>query len=169
MQFGLKVLLCRAENSVQRVRAHVQDSGIAPQELSLELTERDCMDHEEATQAVLAELRRYGVKINMDDFGTGYSSLSYLKRLPVDRLKIDRSFVRDIPDDKDDVAIVATIIAMARHLELQVLAEGVEEGVQLEFLRAHQCDEFQGLLLSRPVVAEEAERFLSPAARKESV
>jgi EAL domain-containing protein (putative c-di-GMP-specific phosphodiesterase class I) len=106
------------------------------------------------------------VTIAIDDFGTGYSSLSYLKQLPVDRLKIDKSFVKDTPHDADDCAIVRTIIAMSHNLGLSVIAEGVESDLQLDFLRAQHCDEIQGYLLSVPVSAAQMTGLLKESNLK---
>jgi EAL domain-containing protein (putative c-di-GMP-specific phosphodiesterase class I) len=131
----------------------LEESSIAPEHLQLEITEGDVMSNVEFIITVLHELRRMGVGISVDDFGTGYSSLSYLKRFPIDCLKIDRSFVSDLATDPSDAAIVTTIIGMARNLNLRVVAEGVETVEQLDFLRRHNCDEFQGYLISRPVAA----------------
>jgi EAL domain-containing protein (putative c-di-GMP-specific phosphodiesterase class I) len=103
------------------------------------------------------------VRIGIDDFGTGYSSLSYLKRLPVECLKIDRSFVGGLPEDADDASIARAVITMAHSLGLRVVAEGVENEAQRRFLATHECDEMQGYLLSRPQPALEAARFLRPA------
>jgi EAL domain-containing protein (putative c-di-GMP-specific phosphodiesterase class I) len=120
---------------------------------------------EQGEQAIdtLYQLKRLGVALSIDDFGTGYSSLAYLKRFAVDKLKIDQSFIRDIPHDSNDKEIAATIIAMARNLKLHVLAEGVETEEQLAFLQLHGCDAFQGYLFSPPVPAAEFVKFLTGA------
>jgi len=110
--------------------------------------------------AMLGELKRIGVQVAIDDFGTGYSSLSSLKRFPVDRLKVDRSFVEHIAIDPDDAAIVRTIIALGRNLGLKVVAEGVETAAQMQFLRDHACDEVQGFFFSRPISQQQFEKLL---------
>ncbi|WP_068773416.1 bifunctional diguanylate cyclase/phosphodiesterase [Paenibacillus sp. FJAT-26967] len=138
------------KNKVNEVLRH---TGLAPEYLELEITEGMTMDVEHAI-ASLVELKQLGVQVSIDDFGTGYSSLSYLKKFPVDRLKIDRSFVRDIMDDPSDAAIVATIISITRHLNLKVIAEGVETEEQLSFLHRNQCHEVQGYWFSPPLNAE---------------
>ena len=112
------------------------------------------------TTATLNRLKEMGIKIAMDDFGTGYSSLSYLKRFPLDMLKIDRTFVKGIPNDRDDAAIISAIVALAHNLELMVIAEGVETEDQLMFLRSLKCDEMQGFYLGRPVPEKEVIKFL---------
>lgn len=119
--------------------------------LHLELTESMLMGNVEAAIAQLHELKGLGVSISIDDFGTGYSSLSYLKRFPVDILKIDRSFIKDIPDDNNDMAITAAIIAMAQKLKLDVVAEGVETVEQVEFLKNNNCFIVQGYYFSPPI------------------
>ena len=139
---------------VEAVRDVLERTGVDPVDLELEITETFVMAHLSDGLETLHALKGLGITLAIDDFGTGYSSLSYLKRLPIDRLKIDRSFVKDIPADRDDMAIAATIIAMAHNLDLQVIAEGVEHPAQLDFLRRHRCDEVQGYLYSKPVSAE---------------
>jgi diguanylate cyclase (GGDEF)-like protein len=142
---------------VQRI---LKDCGLAPESLELEITESMVMDNPERAAAILRELRAVGVQLAIDDFGTGYSSLSYLKRFPVNTIKIDRSFIQDVPADADDVAITHAIIAMGRSLRLSVVAEGVETAAQADFLRVHGCDMMQGYLISRPVPAADLGRFL---------
>jgi EAL domain-containing protein (putative c-di-GMP-specific phosphodiesterase class I) len=136
------------------VTAALRESGLDARLLELELTETMLMEHADATLASLHDLSAMGIQLAIDDFGTGYSSLSYLTRFPIDTLKIDRSFVRDITRDSDDAAIVQAVIAMARSLALTVVAEGVETREQLEFLRRNRCDEIQGYYFSRPLSAE---------------
>ncbi len=137
------------------------EASLKPSSLHLELTESILMNDLDQTGVTLTRLKDAGVSLAMDDFGTGYSSLSYLKSLPLDTLKIDRSFVKDIESAKDNAAICAAIISMAHTLELRVIAEGVETEQQLEYLRAHGCDQVQGFLISKPLPAKELEeRFL---------
>ncbi|WP_423008939.1 EAL domain-containing protein [Undibacterium sp. JH2W] len=133
------------------------DTGLPARMLELEITESTLMENAQDTLAALDRLRSLGVRLTIDDFGTGYSSLSYLKRFPVDIIKIDRSFVRDIPGDADDAAIVTGIIALAHSLRLEVVAEGVETREQLDFLRAQSCDILQGFYLSKPIPAQQLE------------
>jgi EAL domain-containing protein (putative c-di-GMP-specific phosphodiesterase class I) len=128
--------------------------------LELELTESMFMEQAEQSIQTLKTLKSLGVRLSIDDFGTGYSSLTYLKRFPIDKLKIDQSFVHGLADDPNDREIAATIIAMARSLKLNVLAEGVGSEQQLEFLNQHGCDFYQGYLFHRPVPAHELEKWL---------
>jgi len=139
----------------------LEDSGLPPQNLELEITESMVMANPEHATAILRELRGVGVHLAIDDFGTGYSSLGYLKSFPVHTLKIDRSFIKDVPADPDDVAITHAIIAMGHSLRLNVVAEGVETAEQFEFLREHGCDFMQGYLVGKPMPAEEFGRLLA--------
>ncbi|WP_332908474.1 putative bifunctional diguanylate cyclase/phosphodiesterase [Paenibacillus roseus] len=153
------------QNLTDKIATVLQKTGLSPKYLELEITETMTMDMQHATQSLL-ELTRLGVGISIDDFGTGYSSLSYLKNLPISRLKIDRSFVRDIQQDPNDAAIVAAIIAMAHNLNLQVIAEGVETAEQLAFLKQHCCDEIQGYFWSPPLPGDQVARILASNADK---
>jgi EAL domain-containing protein (putative c-di-GMP-specific phosphodiesterase class I) len=134
--------------------------GLPASRLELEITESTAMEDLDMSSQVLHTLQDMGVRIAIDDFGTGHSSLSYLKNFPIQTLKIDRSFVKDIPADPNDAAIAAAAIAMAHSLGISVVAEGVETHEQLEFLRQRDCDAFQGYLISKPVPA--AELTLNP-------
>ena len=151
---------------VEQVTSIVQESGIVAGKLMLELTEGILIEDIPDTIAKMKSLKELGVRISIDDFGTGYSSLIYLKRLPLNELKIDRSFVGDIESDANDRAIVETILAMAKHLGLDVVAEGVETKAQLDFLREHGCRYFQGYYYSQPVSAEDFSRFLRRRAEE---
>jgi len=135
------------------VRRVLADSNLKPDLLELELTESCLMDNPKQVRHILRELKSYGIQIAVDDFGTGYSSLSYLKYFPLDRLKIDRSFIRDVTHKEDDAKIVQAIIILAHTLGLSVIAEGVETEDQLKFLRRHGCDEIQGYLYGKPMDA----------------
>lgn len=143
----------REKNLVQTFSSVFREAGVEPHWLGLEITESAIMENPEVTIGILKELKALGIELSLDDFGTGYSSLSYLKRFPIDKLKIDQSFIHDITTDPDDEAMVTAIIAMAHHLNIRVVAEGVETEAQLTFLREHGCDEYQGYLFSRPLPA----------------
>jgi diguanylate cyclase (GGDEF)-like protein/PAS domain S-box-containing protein len=142
-----------------RIAQVLSITGLEPQYLDLEITESMTMDVEYASRS-LHELKKLGVQVSIDDFGTGYSSLSYLRKFPIDKLKIDRSFVRDIMYDPGDAAIVSTIIAMTRHLNLKVIAEGVETEEQLSFLHRNHCHEVQGFWFSPPIASDKMEKML---------
>jgi len=148
---------------VDEVATVIAESGMNPAHLTLELTESVLMNDAEAATATLNDLKSLGLRIAIDDFGTGYSSLSYLKRWRVDYLKIDRSFVRDLVTDLSDLAIVSAIIAMARHLNIEVVAEGIEGWQQLEKLRQLGCTLAQGYLLAKPVPQDQCHRYLTGA------
>jgi len=145
---------------VEHVEEILESSGLPPKYLELELTETAIMIDSEETVQKLLRLKKLGISISVDDFGTGYSSLSYLKHLPIDTIKVDRSFVRDIVSDPDDAAIVDAIVAMAHALNLRIVAEGVETIEQLEFLRNKKCHSVQGYYFSRPLEAGVYETFL---------
>jgi len=138
----------------------LRENDISPDLLELELTESSLMANTERTIATLRNLKTLGVQISIDDFGTGYSSLAYLRRFPIDKLKIDIAFVREVTSNPDDAAIVLAILGMARSLKLEVIAEGVETAAQLSYLRRHQCDQIQGFYFSRPLLLEDAEKLL---------
>jgi predicted signal transduction protein with EAL and GGDEF domain len=150
---------------VDSVLRTLWQQGVKPQQLELEITESFLMRDVDITRAALKRLGAAGLSLSIDDFGTGYSSLGYLRQFPVDALKIDRSFVKDLPGNSDAVAICGAILAMARELKLIVIAEGVETDAQLEFLRAHGCDHAQGYLISRPIRAQELEERIAADPR----
>ena len=141
---------------VPLVARALRDSGLPARLLELEITESTAMQHSDVALSTLNRLKELGVSIAIDDFGTGYSSLAYLKRFPVDKVKIDRAFVADVPGDEDQSAIVAAIVALAHALEIKVIAEGVETAMQREFLRNCGCDFLQGYLTGRPLDADSA-------------
>jgi diguanylate cyclase (GGDEF)-like protein/PAS domain S-box-containing protein len=144
----------RENHIVSAVAQALAESALEPKYLELELTESLVMQDVDRAIETMKELRALGVRLSIDDFGTGYSSLSALKRFPVERLKIDRSFIRDLPDDEDDCAVASAIISLGQKLNLKVIAEGVETEAQIAFLRDNHCDELQGYHFSRPVAAE---------------
>lgn len=147
------------------LREVLADTGLAAGRLEIELTESSLMEQGDKAAALLDDLKRQGVRIAIDDFGTGYSSLAYLKRFSIDKLKIDRSFVKDLADDRNDLAIASAIVAMARALDIAVQAEGVETAAQLKLLKSIGCGSWQGYLRSPPVSAAEFETcFLNPEA-----
>lgn len=146
---------------VERVGQVLKETGLEAQYLELEITESITMQDVDFTIATLRELSAMGILISIDDFGTGYSSLNYLKYFPINTLKIDQSFVREITIDPYNAAIVTTVIYLAQNLKLKVIAEGVETEEQLSYLRDHQCDEMQGYLFSRPIPADDFEKLLA--------
>jgi len=148
------------ENFLEGVFAILKYTGLDPRSLELELTESVLMKGTESTAAILKNLRARGVQLAVDDFGTGYSSLSYLRKFPIDALKIDQSFVREITTAPDETSIVTAVISMGQSLKLRVVAEGVETLQERAFLQAHQCDEAQGYYFSRPVLPQQFARLL---------
>jgi diguanylate cyclase (GGDEF)-like protein/PAS domain S-box-containing protein len=155
MAVNVSAMQFREESFLDSVFATLSETGLDPKSLELELTESVLMKNAESAASVLQTLRERGTTVAIDDFGTGYSSLSYLRKFPVDALKIDQSFVRQIGTAGHDTAIVTAVIAMAKSLNLRIIAEGVETLEQLTFLQAHQCDEAQGYYFSRPVPAQQ--------------
>jgi EAL domain-containing protein (putative c-di-GMP-specific phosphodiesterase class I) len=151
----------REPNLPAKICQILGETGLDPQHLELELTESSIMESAHNAVKTLGALREVGVEISVDDFGTGYSSLGYLKRLPVDTLKIDQSFVREMATEPNSAAIVEAIIALAHNLGLKVVAEGVETEEQLRFLQLLGCDQWQGYLGSRPLPAEAFAELLS--------
>jgi EAL domain-containing protein (putative c-di-GMP-specific phosphodiesterase class I) len=133
----------------------LEETGLDPSRLDLEITESCILETQGLTMATLKSLRRLGVRISIDDFGTGYSSLVALKNLPVDELKIDREFIRNITSDEADATITTALVTMARGCRLTAIAEGVETQEQMRFLYSHGCSHMQGYLFSKPVAAEE--------------
>jgi EAL domain-containing protein (putative c-di-GMP-specific phosphodiesterase class I) len=160
MAVNVSAMQLRQENFLQSVVAILADTDLDPRCLELELTESVLTKHVESTAATLQALREKGVRVALDDFGTGYSSLSYLRKFPIDALKIDQSFVRQITTTPDDTTIVTAIIGMGRSLKLRVVGEGVETKEELAFLQAQRCDQAQGYYFSRPVVPSQFAKLL---------
>lgn len=145
---------------IYTIKEIIEQYGIAPENVELEITESSVMGDVDLAIATMKKFRDLGLKLSIDDFGTGYSSLSYLKRFPINTLKIDQSFVRDLTIDSDDAAIVQAIISMAKNLQLDVVAEGVETEEQLAFLQTNHCEHVQGYLFSKPLPAQEFQQYI---------
>ncbi|QOY51795.1 EAL domain-containing protein [Candidatus Sulfurimonas baltica] len=161
LSLNLAMKQLHQDDFIQAIQTIIDDCGcIDKKYLSFEITESDLMTNPEVSIKKLNILKELGIEISIDDFGTGYSSLSYLKRLPVSKLKIDQSFTRGIPGDKDDVVLVKTIIALAKNLNMKVIAEGVETKEQKEFMYENGCVEIQGYLYSKPIPSEETKKFI---------
>jgi EAL domain-containing protein (putative c-di-GMP-specific phosphodiesterase class I) len=143
----------RKSSLFEVVAETLADSGVAPRYFEIEVTESMMLQDEDEAVTTILRLKEFGIQVSLDDFGTGYSSLSYVRRLPLDKIKIDRSFINDLRHDGESGSIVSAIIAMAHSLGLIVVAEGVETEEQAQFLRSHGCDQFQGFLFSNPVPA----------------
>jgi EAL domain-containing protein (putative c-di-GMP-specific phosphodiesterase class I) len=150
---------------VADVAAALNETGLPPASLKLEITERTVMEEADGAVETLNRLKWMGVQLAIDDFGTGYSSLNYLKRFPVDALKVDRSFVDGLADDPSDAAIVRIIVALAKSLNLAITGEGIETVEQLARLRELGCDQGQGFLFARPLTARDAAALLARTAR----
>ncbi len=160
MAVNVSLMEFRHEGFLEGVFAALADTGLDSRFLELELTESVLMKHADSAASILKTLRARGVKIAVDDFGTGYSSLSYLRKFPIDALKIDQSFIRQISTHPEETTIVRAVVSMGRSMKLRVVAEGVETHEELVFLQAHQCDEAQGYYFSRPVLPEQFARLL---------
>jgi diguanylate cyclase (GGDEF)-like protein len=156
----------RQKDLPDKIKTFLHDASIDPADITLEITESDIMDNPSMASAMLDDLKRVGIYAAIDDFGTGHSSLNYLKTFPISWLKIDRSFIRDIPNDENDVAIVRSIISLGHSLGLKVIAEGVETMEQYEYLRSINCDAIQGYYYSRPLPPDECLEFM--AARRKA-
>lgn len=165
MAVNLSARQFRQRDIAEDISQILRESGLSPQDLELEITESALMDDLAAATVVLTDLQRLGIRISIDDFGTGYSSLAYLKTFPLHCLKIDRSFIADIPGDSNDTVIVRTIIALARSLGLIVVAEGVETQAQFAYLRDNHCDQAQGYLFFKPLPAAECRDLLRACRR----
>jgi diguanylate cyclase (GGDEF)-like protein len=161
---NLSVRQLHQPNLIEFIDKLLKNTGLSPLLLELEITESVFMKQKEAATEILGQLQQRGIQVAIDDFGTGYSSLSYLKNVPIDRIKIAQEFVRDIPEDPDDVAIVQAIIAMTSRLGLKQIAEGVETIDQLEFLRQHGCHDMQGYYFAKPMPAKQLTEFLAEVA-----
>jgi len=166
MAVNISAMEFRDDSFLEGVFAILKETGLDPAALELELTESVLMKHVETTEFILKSLRARGVQLAVDDFGTGYSSLSYLRKFPIDALKIDQSFVRQITTAPDETTIVTAVISMGRSLKLRVVAEGVETAQELAFLQAHDCEEAQGYYFSRPVAPHQFARLLESGMRE---
>lgn len=169
MAVNISSMEFRDDNFLESVFAILKETSLDPRSLELELTESVLMKRAESAASVLKTLRASGVQVAVDDFGTGYSSLSYLRKFPIDALKIDQSFVRQITSTPDDTSIVTAVISMGRSLNLRVVAEGVETQEELKFLQAHKCDEAQGYYFSRPVLPHVFAQLLKSGIPEQSV
>ena len=157
---NLSIRQLRQPNLAEVVESVLKETGLSPEYLELEITEGIMMGDTKAAMEFLTRMQKLGVQMSIDDFGTGFSSLSYLKNLPVNKLKIDQSFVRDIGTDESDAAIIRSIISLGHRLEMKVIAEGVETLEQLDFLRLRGCDEVQGYFISRPLATDDFFKFV---------
>ena len=166
MAVNISPVQLQQRDLIAQVRSAILESDIDAEMLQLEITESAAMQNIELTMEVLRELRTLGVGVSVDDFGTGQSSLIYLKHFPIDTVKIDKDFLREVTSDETAAAIVSYVINLAHTLQLKVVAEGVETEEQYTFLRHYACDQMQGYLFSRPVPADEIVPFLQQAVVK---
>ena len=153
------------ETLVSNITNIIKDTNFNAEYLELELTESCLIDNIDNTENVLSQLKKMHIKLSIDDFGTGYSSLSYLKKFPIDCIKIDRSFIKDINESKDADKIVLAIISMAHSLNMSLIAEGIELSYQQEFLKEHNCEVLQGFLFSKPLPSSELELLLKSSCK----
>jgi EAL domain-containing protein (putative c-di-GMP-specific phosphodiesterase class I) len=160
MSVNLSMRQLNDESLVPEIQSVLAETGMDPEMLELEVTESSIMSNSARAVKMLTAIKDLGVKLAIDDFGTGYSSLAHLKRFPIDTLKVDRSFIREVPNDKEDKAIAEAIIAMGKTLSLTVVAEGVETPEQQQFLSERLCDEMQGYYFSTPVAAQDFAELL---------
>ena len=161
LSLNLSIKHLESSSFINDIKSLFTKTGFDPKNLELEITESQIMKTPESAISILNEIKKLGVTIAIDDFGTGYSSLSYLKRLPIDKLKIDRSFIKDIPYDEEDSSIVRAVIALAKSLKLDIIAEGVENEEQKDFLLEEGCVNIQGYFYSRPIPSDEFRKFLT--------
>lgn len=166
LALNLTIKQLRQEDFIPMLRAMLQETGCVSEWIELEVTEGEIMENPEQAIKVLQQISEMGITLAIDDFGTGYSSLAYLKRLPVDKLKIDRSFIRNLPDDEEDIAIVQAIIALSKSLRLNLIAEGVETWEQKEFLTENGCPQIQGYLYGKPMKTEDMTVMLGEYSQK---
>jgi EAL domain-containing protein (putative c-di-GMP-specific phosphodiesterase class I) len=169
MSVNVSAIDFRQRDFVDGIEQVLKDTGLEPALLELEITEGVLMQNIDATVTALNRIKALGVRLAIDDFGTGYSSLSYLRRFPVDVLKIDQSFIRSLSSDSNDAALVSAIISLGRSLKLTIIAEGVETLQQLDFLKAHQCEEGQGYYFSKAVEPDAFVRYLQSVQPSSSV
>ena len=156
----------KEKNLVNRITHALLDSGLEAKFLELEITESLIMQDSDLAVIIMKQVQQLGVQIAIDDFGTGYSSLSALKNFPVARLKIDKSFIDEIPSNEKDKSVASAVIMLGQKLNMKVIAEGVETDEQIKFLREHHCDEMQGYHFSKPVSAAAVEKLLNNADAK---
>jgi EAL domain-containing protein (putative c-di-GMP-specific phosphodiesterase class I) len=160
MAVNISAVELRSKDFVAGVRGVLAQTECDPRCLELELTETFLMQDSKSTALVLSAIKQLGVQLALDDFGTGYSSLSYMRRFPIDTLKVDRSFVRDLAMDVSDASVVSAVINMGKGLKMRVVAEGVEALEQLQFLKQNGCAEAQGYYFSRPLPAQDSAEWL---------